>query len=151
MMSLINQKERTAMEKLYGNAVVGQSGGPTAAINATLAGVIRGALTAAERGEIGKLYGVIFIETSNNKIYADAAASSTLDVDTAFVFGDEAYATVDLGDAGANAHVIVKPAGSAGTADPLNQASTLGWKVDGMKSLILNNDWLVRVESATAA
>lgn len=58
MMSLINQKERTAMEKLYGNAVVGQSGGPTAAINATLAGVIRGALTAAERGEIGKLYGM---------------------------------------------------------------------------------------------
>ena len=27
---------------LYGNAVVGQSGGPTAAINATLSGVIRG-------------------------------------------------------------------------------------------------------------
>ncbi len=32
------------MEKLHGNAVIGQSGGPTAAINATLAGVIRGAL-----------------------------------------------------------------------------------------------------------
>ena len=31
------------MTKLIGNAVVGQSGGPTAAINATLAGVIRGA------------------------------------------------------------------------------------------------------------
>ena len=29
---------------LKGNAIVGQSGGPTAAINATLAGVIRGAL-----------------------------------------------------------------------------------------------------------
>jgi 6-phosphofructokinase len=29
---------------LIGNAVVGQSGGPTAAINATLAGVVRGAL-----------------------------------------------------------------------------------------------------------
>ena len=29
---------------LIGNAVVGQSGGPTAAINATLSGVIRGAL-----------------------------------------------------------------------------------------------------------
>ena len=27
---------------LIGNAVVGQSGGPTAAINATLAGVVRG-------------------------------------------------------------------------------------------------------------
>ncbi len=42
------------MEKLYGNAVVGQSGGPTAAINATLAGVIRGAL---ECPEIETVYG----------------------------------------------------------------------------------------------
>ena len=32
------------MKKLVGNAIVGQSGGPTAAINATLAGVISGAL-----------------------------------------------------------------------------------------------------------
>lgn len=32
------------MELLHGNAIVGQSGGPTAAINATLAGVIRGTL-----------------------------------------------------------------------------------------------------------
>ncbi len=40
--------------KLYGNAIVGQSGGPTAAINATLAGVIRGA---KETEEIGTLYG----------------------------------------------------------------------------------------------
>ena len=32
------------MDKLIGNAIVGQSGGPTAAINATLAGVIRGVL-----------------------------------------------------------------------------------------------------------
>mgnify|MGYP000899668913 CR=1 FL=1 len=31
---------------LHGNAVIGQSGGPTAAINASLAGVIRGALAA---------------------------------------------------------------------------------------------------------
>ncbi len=34
------------MEFLRGNAVVGQSGGPTSAINATLSGVIRGALEA---------------------------------------------------------------------------------------------------------
>ena len=42
-------------KKLYGNAVVGQSGGPTAAINATLAGVICGALASEE---IGTLYGM---------------------------------------------------------------------------------------------
>ncbi len=43
------------MNKLYGNAVVGQSGGPTAAINATLSGVIRGAAAAEE---IKTLYGM---------------------------------------------------------------------------------------------
>lgn len=46
------------MEKKWNNAVVGQSGGPTSAINATLAGVIRGARAAARRGEIGRLYGM---------------------------------------------------------------------------------------------
>lgn len=46
------------MEKLNGNAVVGQSGGPTAAINATLSGVIRGALAAADKGDIHKIYGM---------------------------------------------------------------------------------------------
>ncbi len=43
---------------LIGNAVVGQSGGPTAAINATLAGVIHGAMRASEAGYIGTLYGM---------------------------------------------------------------------------------------------
>ena len=42
------------MDQLVGNAVVGQSGGPTAAINATLAGVIRGVLENG-KGTIGKL------------------------------------------------------------------------------------------------
>ena len=41
---------------LIGNAVVGQSGGPTAAINATLAGVIRGALERTDA--IKTLYGM---------------------------------------------------------------------------------------------
>ena len=41
---------------LIGNAVVGQSGGPTAAINATLAGVIRGALERPDA--IKTLYGM---------------------------------------------------------------------------------------------
>ncbi len=46
------------MKILKGNAVVGQSGGPTAAINATLSGVIRGALEAKEKGYINTLYGM---------------------------------------------------------------------------------------------
>ena len=44
---------------LRGNAVVGQSGGPTAAINATLAGVIRGVKDQSiHGGAIGTLYGM---------------------------------------------------------------------------------------------
>ena len=42
------------MQQLRGNAIVGQSGGPTAAINATLAGVISGAL---ECDAIDTIYG----------------------------------------------------------------------------------------------
>ena len=44
------------MKRLIGNAVVGQSGGPTAAINATLSGVIRGVKSG--KGSIKTLYGM---------------------------------------------------------------------------------------------
>ncbi len=43
------------MTTLKGNAIVGQSGGPTAAINATLAGVIKGAM---QSEHIDKVYGM---------------------------------------------------------------------------------------------
>ncbi len=50
----ILDKELFQMSKLFGNAIVGQSGGPTAAINATLSGIIRGALASES---IEKIYG----------------------------------------------------------------------------------------------
>ena len=43
---------------IRGNAVVGQSGGPTSAINATLAGVIKGCAEANKKGIINTLYGM---------------------------------------------------------------------------------------------
>ncbi|MBO5909459.1 MAG: diphosphate--fructose-6-phosphate 1-phosphotransferase, partial [Clostridia bacterium] len=46
------------MSVLYGNVVIGQSGGPTAAINATLSGVIRGALKAKKQGIVETVYGM---------------------------------------------------------------------------------------------
>jgi len=42
------------MPKIKGNAVVGQSGGPTVVINQSLAGIVK---AAQERDEIGKIYG----------------------------------------------------------------------------------------------
>ena len=44
------------MEKF--NAIVGQSGGPTSAINATLVGVIKGCLQAKASGKLGTLFGM---------------------------------------------------------------------------------------------
>ena len=65
------------MEKLIGNAVVGQSGGPTAAINATLAGVISGALASpfvntvyGMRNGIEGMLAERFVEL--NSIFGDA-------------------------------------------------------------------------------
>ena len=46
------------MNIMHANAVVGQSGGPTSAINATLSGVIKGVLEAKEAGYIDTLYGM---------------------------------------------------------------------------------------------
>lgn len=55
---MLISKEKVTMERLIGNAIVGQSGGPTAAINATLAGVIRGVKEDLHNGAIGTLYGM---------------------------------------------------------------------------------------------
>ena len=46
------------MNKLTGNAIVGQSGGPTSAINATLSGVIKGAGEMHREAIIDKIYGM---------------------------------------------------------------------------------------------
>lgn len=102
-----------------------------------------------ENGEIGKLFGVIFIETTNNKIYAGEGASG-IDVDATLIFGDEAYGVVALGGKGDNVKTIIKPRGSSGVSDPLDQASTIGWKVDGFTTVIQNPDWLIRLESGVA-
>lgn len=80
---------------LHGNAVVGQSGGPTAAINATLSGVIKGALEANEKGIIGTLYGMrngiegFLKEDFVNlfKIFADKSDLSTLEATPAAALG----------------------------------------------------------------
>ena len=102
-----------------------------------------------ENGEIGKLFGVIFMETTNNKIYTGEGASG-VDVDATLIFGDEAYGVVALGGDGDNVKTIIKPRGTSGISDPLDQASTIGWKVDGFVTVLKNTDWIMRIESGVA-
>lgn len=95
-------------------------------------------------GEIGRLWGVRLIETTEAKIF-EGAGSSGADVASVIVLGKYAYGYTGL-KGGAKPHVIVKPVGSAGTDDPLNQISTVGWKVDGFGVKMLQPEYAVRIE-----
>ena len=64
---------------MKGNVIVGQSGGPTAAINSSLAGVYR---TAKDRGA-NKVYGMLFgIQGLLQERYIDLSEYITNDLDT---------------------------------------------------------------------
>lgn len=80
--------------------------------------------------EIGKIAGVRFVETSEAKKIINAGKSTTSgtsdrDVYCTLIMGSDAYGVTDV--TGGGLEFIVKPMGSAGTADPLNQRATAGY------------------------
>ena len=88
-------------------------------------------------GEIGEIAGVRFVQTTEAKIY-EGGVFGTL------FFGEGAYGNTEV--AGGGMETIVKQKGSAGTGDPLDQRSSVGWK--GQKTAeILVEQYMVRVES----
>lgn len=93
-------------------------------------------------GEIGKLHGVRFVEDPNQKVWKEGSNSVYA---TVFI-GEGAYGVID--PEGEGMEVIVKGKGSAGTADPLNQRSTVGWKATHAAK-ILYQERIVRVESGS--
>lgn len=98
-------------------------------------------------GSVGELYGVKFWTTDKAKVFTDLGSGGTVDVYTVMVFGRNAFGIVDL--AGHNLQTIFKPLGSAGTADPLNQQSSMGWKVTfGVKRL--QESFMLRYECAAS-
>lgn len=76
----------------------------------------------AERGEIGTAFGIKLLRSTN--IRADATSTNTYGN---IFLGKDAFGTVDIENAGLK--TIVKPLGSAGTEDPLNQRATVGYKM----------------------
>lgn len=99
-------------------------------------------------GEVGKLFGCRIVETTQAKVFEGAGASSA-DVASVIVLGQYAYGYTSL--TGSNPRVIVKPAGSAGTGDPLDQVSTVGWKMDGFAVKLLQPEFAVRIECGFSA
>lgn len=97
-------------------------------------------------GEIGEIAGVRFVETSEAKIYSGDGCPSGLAVFATLFIADGAYGVTEV--EGGGLQTIVKQKGSAGTADPLDQRSSVGWK--GLKvAEILVDNYLVRVESCS--
>lgn len=96
------------------------------------------------RGEIGKIENVRFVESTEAKKFVSAGAESR-DVYATLVIGDGAYGVTEI--SGGGLQTFVKPLGSAGTADPLDQRSTIGWKATHVAK-ILDQKAMVRIETA---
>ena len=88
-------------------------------------------------GEIGEIAGVRFVQTTEAKIYEGGVFGSLF-------LGEGAYGVTEI--TGGGLQTIVKQKGSAGTADPLDQRSSVGWKAIKTAELLIPN-YIVRVES----
>lgn len=77
-------------------------------------------------GEIGKLWGVRFVETTMAPIFAGEGADD-VDVYATIIIGKDAYGVVDVAGK-SKPQTIIKALGTGGTSDPLDQRSSVGWK-----------------------
>ena len=95
-------------------------------------------------GEIGRIAGVRFVESSEALI---VKTSSNPAVFCTLVLGENAYGITEV--TGGGLKTIIKQLGSAGTADPLDQRSTVGWKAM-QTAEILQQNYMIRIESGGA-
>ena len=96
-------------------------------------------------GEIGKVAGCRFVETSEAAIYTGAEndCPEGLAVYAPLFLAAGAYGVTEI--EGGGLETIIKQLGSAGTADPLNQRSTVGWKATKTAEILLEM-YMVRAE-----
>ena len=97
-------------------------------------------------GEIGEIGGVRFVQTTEAKIWKDDSCPDGLAVFGTLFLADGAYGVTEI--TGGGLQTIVKQKGSAGTADPLDQRSTVGWKAIKTAEILIQ-DYIVRVESCS--
>lgn len=84
--------------------------------------------------------------TASDLLYPGEAGLGGRDVYVTLVMGDNAYGTTEL--TGGGLQHIVKQLGSAGTADPLNQRATVGWKATKAAARLVEA-FMVRIETAS--
>ena len=101
------------------------------------------------QGEIGRIAGVRFVETSEAAVYkgTENSCPTGLAVFGCLFIAQGAYGVTEV--TGGGLQTIIKQLGSAGTADPLDQRSTVGWKAM-QTAEILQQNYMIRIESGGA-
>ena len=97
-------------------------------------------------GEIGTIGNVRFVMSTFAKVFKGAGAEG-IDVYSTLILGKNAYKVVEV--EGEGMHTIIKPLGSSGAADPLEQRATQGWKTTHGIG-ITSQTSMVRIESASS-
>jgi len=81
-----------------------------------------------------------------------SGGGNSIDAHATIIYGQNAFGMVKLGGKGKpNIQIIVKPLGSSGDSDPLNQRGSIGWKVPFFACAVLQDDFIVRVEHGCSA
>lgn len=84
----------------------------------------------------------------NTVVYPGEGGAGGTDVYSTLVIGEGAYGVTDI--AGGGLQTIIKQKGSGGTADPLDQRATIGWKC-AKTAEILVDEYMVRIETGATA
>lgn len=104
---------------------------------------------AIERGVVGKLHGVEFVESNNNLITLSAgfstSATNIANLYSSFFFGQHAYAVINLGST-TGPRIYVKNPGPNSTDNPLELFSTVGWR-QPFAVKVLNSNWVFRLKT----
>lgn len=82
----------------------------------------------------------------NDVVYPGEAGAAGRDVYSTLILGANAYGVTEI--TGGGLQHIVKQLGSAGTADPLNQRATAGWKATKVAERLVEQ-YMIRVETAS--
>lgn len=107
--------------------------------------------------EIGSWHGIRFLTTTNSYVWADTGSGTVgslitsgtkVDVYATLVLAKDAYGVIPLNRQ--SIKNVIKQLGSSGTADPLDQRATTGWKVAHVAK-ILNDDFMYRLETGCTA
>ena len=99
-------------------------------------------------GEIGKMYGMKVLVS--DKLGTDVGGvGGSVNIRKNYVIGEEAFGVVEL--SGESVRMIIKPHGSAGALDPLDQFATVGYKLGGFAAKFLGTDNARRIMIVEAA